>query len=62
MRWTLAIMVVGVATGVVLFWFAPLLGALVIIGTMGGVLVGIGPAAFESIARMLSGYSPRRRR
>ena len=61
MRWALLIMAVGVATGVVLFWFAPLIGALVIIGTMGGILVGVGPAVFESIARMLSGYSPRRR-
>ena len=62
MRVALLLVLAGIVTGVVLFWFAPLLGAIVIIGTMGGLLVGIGPAAIEAIARMLSGYSPRSRR
>jgi hypothetical protein len=62
MRWPLLMALVGLVTGVVLFWFAPLLGAVVIIGTMGGILVGVGPAAIEAVARMLSGASPRSRR
>jgi hypothetical protein len=61
MRWALLIALVGVVVGVALFWFAPLLGAIVIIGTVGGLLVGVGPAAIEAIARMLSGFPPRSR-
>ena len=61
MRWSLVIAVVGIVTGVVLFWFAPLLGAIVIIGTTLGLGVGVGPALFETMARMLSGVPPRSR-
>jgi hypothetical protein len=61
MRWPLLIMLAGVVTGAVLFWFAPLLGAIVIVATMMAVLVVVGPAVFEAIARMLSGVPPWRR-
>ena len=62
MRWALGILVVGMAVGVALFWVAPLLGALVILGVVGGVGLGVGPALFEAIGRMLSGYPPWTRR
>jgi hypothetical protein len=38
----------------VLMWFAPLLGAIVAIGSVGGLLVSVGPASIERIARWLS--------
>jgi hypothetical protein len=62
MVWVLAILIVGMTAGVVLLWFAPLIGAIVIIGVTLGVGVGVGPALFEGIARMLSGVPPWRRR
>jgi hypothetical protein len=40
--------------GVVLLWIAPLLGAILIIGSMFGLLVGVGPASIERVARWLS--------
>ena len=62
MLWALAIGVAGIVAGVVLFWFAPLLGAIVIIGTTLGVGVGVAPALLEGVARMLSGVPPWTRR
>ncbi len=62
MRWPLLVGLAGVIASVVAFWFAPLLGAILMIGTVSGVLVSVGPAAIDVIARMLSGAPPRRRR
>jgi hypothetical protein len=42
------------AVGVVLLWYAPLLGAIVIIGSVGAMGVIVIPAAIERIARWLS--------
>lgn len=38
----------------VVLWFAPLLGAIMIIGSAGGLLVAVGPASIERVARWLS--------
>jgi hypothetical protein len=38
----------------VVFWFAPLLGSILIIGSVGALLVTVGPASIERIARWLS--------
>jgi hypothetical protein len=51
----------GRLASAVVFWFAPLLGAIMMIGTMGGLLVGVGPSVVEMIARLLSGLPPRGR-
>ena len=40
--------------GVVLLWFAPLGGAILIVGSTYGLLVGVGPASIEQVARWLS--------
>ena len=45
---------VAFVAGVVLLWFAPLLGAIFIIGSMYGLLVGVVPASTERVARWLS--------
>jgi hypothetical protein len=38
----------------VVLWFAPLLGAIMVIGSVGGLLVAVGPASIERVARWLS--------
>jgi hypothetical protein len=45
----------GILVGsLVVFWFAPLLGAIIFIGSAGGLLVAVVPASAERIARWLS--------
>jgi hypothetical protein len=45
----------GILVGsLVVFWFAPLLGAIIFIGAAGGLLVAVGPSSAERIARWLS--------
>ena len=62
MRWPVLVGLAGVAASIVVFWFAPLLGAILLIGTIGGLLIGVAPVAVETIARLLSGAPLRRRR
>jgi hypothetical protein len=38
----------------IVLWFAPLLGAILVIGSAFGLLVAVGPASMERIARWLS--------
>jgi hypothetical protein len=37
----------------VVLWFAPLLGAIMVIGTVGALLVVVGPAAIDLVVRWL---------
>jgi hypothetical protein len=61
-RWPVLVALVGVAVSIVVFWFAPLLGAILLIGTVGGLLVAVIPTGTERIASWLSGAGFRRKR
>jgi hypothetical protein len=60
-RWPLLVAGAGVVVGIVVFWFAPLLGAIIVIGAVGGLLVALVPSVTERIASWLSGAGFRRR-
>ena len=45
---------VAVVASIVVFWFAPMLGALMLIGTVGGLLVVVTPLAVDRVATWLS--------
>jgi hypothetical protein len=61
MRVTLIIWFVAAVISAVVFWFAPLLGAIMMIGVFGGLFFSVLPAAVKRIAELLSGAPLRRR-
>ena len=62
MRVALIIWFVAAVISAIVFWFAPLLGAIMMIGVFGGLFFSVLPAALQRIAELLSGAPLRRRR
>jgi hypothetical protein len=60
MRWSLLVVLVAVVASGVVFWFAPLLGAIMMIGSVGALGIVVFPAVVDRIAGWLSGASYRR--
>jgi hypothetical protein len=60
-RAALIIWFVAAVISAVVFWFAPLLGAIMMIGVFGGLFFSVLPALFQRIAELLSGAPFRRR-
>jgi hypothetical protein len=61
MRWPLLVVIAAVVASAVVFWFAPLLGAIMMIGAVGSIGVIVFPAVVDRIAGWLSGAPLRRR-
>jgi hypothetical protein len=61
MRVALIIWFVAAVVSAVVFWFAPLLGAIMMIGVFGGLFFAVLPAVFQRVAELLSGAPFRRR-